>query len=245
MLKGKITQAEFDALHEEIKKLYKKEGDAFLLQLSPEDDLGALRRAKDREAQTAKDEKDRADKLQKQLEAIEGDDARKKGDIAGLERSWEKKRDDAVAAVQAKLDGAKAFIEKMLVKDKAELLATKLGGKDNAEILTPHIEKRLKAEYAEGADPKTRVLDAAGGISALTLDDLEKEFVANPKFKSIIVVSNASGGASGDKGTGNSAVPNGKKFADLSETERIEWSKSDPAGFNRAVEEHRQTKRKF
>ena len=62
--------------------------------------------------------------------------------------------------------------------------------------MLPHIKNRLVADF-EGDEPVTRILGPDGKPSNMTLDDLEKEFVANKDFSAIIVGSKASGGAGG------------------------------------------------
>jgi hypothetical protein len=71
-----------------------------------------------------------------------------------------------------------------------------------------------------------------GKPSALTLADLEKEFVDNKAFAPIIRASNASGGgASG--GTGGGAT---KAFKDMNTAERTELYRKDPAAFKRETD---------
>ncbi|WEM33661.1 head scaffolding protein [Pseudomonas phage PSA-KC1] len=82
----------------------------------------------------------------------------------------------------------------------------------------PHIKSRLMADF-EGDTPVTRVLDKDGKPSALTIDELANEFVANKDFSAIITASKASGGAGKPSQNGGGAPKfNGQsdKPADLS-----------------------------
>lgn len=243
-MKRKLTKAEFDALDDTKKGLYKALGADYVLDLVDDDDPDALRRGRDREKQIAKEQKERADRLQAEIDALNGNNARKTGDIETLERSWQSKLDTQKATYEAQVAKLSAQLEKTLVHDKAISLASKLAG-DNAEIILPHLERRLKADLTGNA-PFTRVLDANGELSALTVEELEKEFVANPKFSAIIVASRATGGAGGSKGNGKTpAVLRDKKFVDLTESERIDFAKADPEAFKAAADAHRQSLRRI
>lgn len=225
-MKRKLTQEEFDALSDAIKALYKKNGDHYLLELE-DDPADELRRAKEREAQARKDAEKELEAARKKLADIEGDDARKRGDIATLEKSWNeklKKQEDDAAAIIAKY---RARTEKSLISDVAAQLAAKLAP-NAVKILLPHIRARLTVDH-DADEPVTRVLDENGKLSALTVADLEKEFRTNADFAAIIVGSNASGsGATGNKGGG---AP--KKLSEMNDKERIELYRSNPDEFRR------------
>jgi hypothetical protein len=232
-MKRKISKAEFDALSDAMKAFYKLEGADYLLQIEGEDDPAELRRARDREKQTAKEEKERADALQAKLDDITNVDARKKGDIDAIENSWKEKLRVKELELTTQLNRLKQQVNQLLVKSSIVKLASDVAG-DNADLLMPHLEKRVVVEY-DGDVPKLRILDAEGKPSALTIEELEKEIVANKKFASIIIASRASGGAdSGNKNGNRSAVQDGKKFSELTEAERIDFHKRDPQGFEAA-----------
>jgi hypothetical protein len=90
-----------------------------------------------------------------------------------------------------------------------------------------------------GDKPATVVLDKDGKPSTMKPAELAKEFVANKKFAAIIKASSASGsGAAHQQGSGGAAVYKGKKFSELSETERTSWYKEDKAGFIAARDAH-------
>jgi hypothetical protein len=233
MLKSKINKADFDALPEALKAYYKQDGDNYLLQ---SDEFDELRRAKDRVTTEAKTEKERADRLQTQVDELVANPDKQK-DITTLENSWKQKLADQKTAYEAKQTRLTEQLQKTLVADQALRIATELAG-DKAEILVPHIEKRLKADL-DGDTPVTRVLDAAGKLSASTFDDLKKEFVDNSKYSAIIIASNANGGA-GSKRTEASTVLKNKKFAELNDAERKQYFSDDPEGFRKAAAAHQQ-----
>lgn len=234
-MKFRLTKEQFEALNDEQKKEYVADGEGFKLNLEdiadPEDN-SALKRAKDREKQRADEAEAERKKLQDKLDAVSNDDARKRGDIEALEKSWKQKETDAKAAGDAAVNAFKGKMEKLLVNDVAMQIAVELT--KTVKLILPHIKARLKAEF-DGEDAITRVLDADGKPSALSIEDLKKEFRANPDFADIIIGSKASGsGARGGNGGGAS-----KKLSEMNDADRIEFAKNDPEGFKRAVAEQR------
>lgn len=190
-LKRNVTKAEFDALPKDIQTEYVADGDNYKLDVVGDEDTGALKRAKDREKQLRQEAEDRAKKAEAELDRINGDDARKTGDIATIEKSWQKKLDDQKADYDGKLSKRDAALKKSLIDDTAQKIASKIS--TAPALLLPHIKARLQADL-DGDSPATKVLDATGVVSALTLDDLEKEFVANKDFSAIIIAGKGSGG---------------------------------------------------
>lgn len=191
-LKRKITKAQHEKLSEDLKKEYKEDGDDFVLDVDGIEDTGELKRAKDREKQLRQEAEEKLREATEKLEGLESTDARKKGDIATLEKSWQKKLDDQKAELGGKLTKAQAHIQKTLVDNVAKDIAHKIS--NAPALLLPHIRARIVADL-DGDEPVTRILDANGKPSAATVEDLQKEFVANKDFSAIIVASKASGGA--------------------------------------------------
>lgn len=217
-LKRKINQATFDKLSDELKKEYKKgsSDDEFILDTEGDEDTGALKRAKDREKQRADDLEKERDDLKKKVEETENGDARKKGDIETLEKSWKKKLEDKEAELNGKLSKRDGMIQKTLVDNVASGLAHKISNAPG--LLLPHVKARITVDW-EGDEPKTRILDKDGKPSAMSVEDLEKEFSSNKDFSAIIIASKASGGArSAPTGNGGGAPANGNQSitADLS-----------------------------
>lgn len=216
----KLTKEQYDALPDSVKALFQADGDGYTKK--PDEggeDIGALKRGKDREVQARKDAEAQAAKLQADLDKLTDNDARKRGDIETLEKSWQSKIDGMEATHQEKLAKKDAFIKNALVTNVAQSIASEIAP-ENVSLILPHITARLTADL-DGDSPVTKVVDATGSLSALSVDDLKKEFVDNKDFASIIVGSKASGsGASADKSKRvGSAAPEGKKLVELSPTE--------------------------
>lgn len=202
-LKRKISKAEHAALADHLKAEYIEDGDEFRLDIEGDEDTGALKRSKDRESQLRKDAEAKLRQAQEELDRINGDDARKAGDIATLEKAWQKKLDDANKQAAEKQAAQQAFITRSLVDAKALEIASAISV--SPALMLPHIKARLQASFEEGADPKTVVLDATGKPSALTVDELCAELRSNKDFAPILKGTNASGGAAGSKPAGGAA----------------------------------------
>lgn len=198
-LKRKIDKATFDKLADNIKFEYVADGDNYVLQTEGDEDTGALKRANLRLKDQLEAEERRADAAIEKLEKIEKNPARKQGDIDALERQFNKDKEEAVNAVQTKLDKANSFIKKTLLETTASTIAEKIS--TAPAIIRPHIERRLTVDI-DGDEPSIKVVDASGKATNLTPDKLGEEFVANKEFSSIIRVTKASGGA-------GPQVPNG------------------------------------
>jgi len=215
-LKKKLTKAEHEKLPDHLKAEYIEDGEGFRLDVDGEEDTGALKRAKDREAQLRKDAEKEAKELRERLESIEGDDARKKGDIATLEKSWQSKLDKQRDEYEAKVSKLTSHTTTTLVDNVASQIAHKIS--NAPAVIMPHIKSRLMADF-EGDAPVTRILDKDGKPSAMTIDDLSAEFIANKDFSAIITASKASGGAGKPSQNGGGAPKTPGSFdqpADLS-----------------------------
>src|ERR1044072_8043734 len=191
-LKKKINKEAYEKLSDALKAEYTQDGDEYKLDVEGDEDVGALKRAKDREVQNRKDAEKRAKEAEDKLAELEGNNARKNGDIATLEKSWQSKLDEANAKSKAKIDALTSHMTKSLVDNVALDIATKIS--TAPKLLIPHIRARLVADF-EGDEPKTRVLDKDGKPSALTPDELGAEFASNGDFAAIMRAGKASGGA--------------------------------------------------
>jgi hypothetical protein len=236
MLKSKINKADFDALPEALKQYYKANGDHYLLE---SDDAVELRNAKDREAEARRIATERADRLQAEKDAAEAATneallakAKKEKDVEALEASWQAKLDAAVNAEVTKRTKREDQLRELLVENKAIELANELS--ISPKLILPHIRERLAAEL-DGDKPITRVLDADKQPTAKTLAELKQEFIDNKDFASIIKGSKGSGGGAGGSGSGGGA--DGKKFTDLSETERVALHAENPVKFREMAHE--------
>lgn len=203
----------------------------FILQTEGDEDTGALKRAKDHEAAARRAAEKRVKELEDaNAEAAEAarvaaeEAAKKSGNVAALEKSWSDKLTAAVAAAEAKfkpeVDSLTTDVQRLLIDNVAQAIASKVAVKGSEEVLVPHIQRRLRVEVRDGKRV-TVVVDADGKPSASSIDDLTKEIVGHKAFAPLIAGSGGSGGGAG--GTKPGGAPGAKSLT------RKEFDGLDPA----------------
>jgi len=183
MLKRKISKSDYDAMADALKAEYKPNGDGYVLDT---DDARELISARDAE-------KARADAVATELAATKKslkDMTDANGDFTSIKASYEAKI--------ATLTAENGTLNTTLSGERRDRFvgeaANKIAGRFSVpKLVTPEIAKRLDVDPRDGKT--VRVLGTDGKPSALTLVDLEKEFVDNPEFKAIVVASKSSGSA--------------------------------------------------
>lgn len=232
----KMVLENLDGLDEGLRSLYEEKDGKFHLKLDGYEDPGALLRAKQHEKEARKKAEDELRDVRKELTELkdrldnESDDKnRKKGDVAAIEESWRKKLEAREAELKGELGKRDETINRLLVDNVATRLAGELS--DSPELLEGLIRARLRVH-----DGETRVVDEKGELSAATIEELAKEFRENKKYAAVIRGSQANGG--GSNGGGNGARGT-KAFKDLSEKERTELSRTNPAEFRRLADAHK------
>lgn len=225
-LKTKLTKAEYDALPDALKAEYLERDGAFLLQTDAAAELIAARDREKARADTLQREKDEAEAARVASETAAAEEkARKAGDIAALEKSWEAKLATGIAAEKARADKLQKQLDGM-IDLKAEAIAAEISV--TPELLAPVIARRLTLDLS-GDKAIVRVLDANGQPSAANFAELSKEYVDNPKYAPIIRGTNASGGSAEGNSSGGSAA--GKKISDMTEAEQVALYNKDPNAY--------------
>ena len=246
-LKPKISATDFEALDASVKSIYVKEGDSYRLDVEGfviEKDPAALLNAKEHEKRLRQeaesmlkklqdDIKGQQDALKKAQEEAEMERMRKSGDITSIQKSFETKIAEMQKQQTEQLTRYREAVAKAELDRVANQIAAKIGVDSNAAtLLLPHVKSRLKSDMSEDL-PQIRVVDSNGELSANSLDDLQKEFIANPAFGAIIVGSKATG-ASGHGNVGGAKVSTqGKKFTDFSATELSQIRRDNPQEYER------------
>ncbi|MEG1234545.1 MAG: hypothetical protein RSE18_12000 [Acinetobacter sp.] len=218
--------ASLDDVDETLRNLYEEKDGEFVLKVAglPEvEDVSGLKAnyAKlldEKKKQTAKLAEEQAEKDRLAEEA-----ARKTGDIATLEASWQAKFQEREAQLLAESKANQDKVLKLTTGAAAERLAQKLAVQGSSDVLLPHIKHRLYLKE----DGSVGVLDSQGGLSAATIEDLEKEFRTNAAFKPLLAADCGSGGGA-TGGFGGGAV---KKREDYTEQEMREMLDREPAKF--------------
>lgn len=232
-MKLKLNTEEYDLLDDSLKTIYQKDGDNYILPIEGMEDTGALKRAKEHEKerrQKAESElKEVKDKLTEKEDEIINlhKGAVSKDDVEALEKSYKEKLEKTAAEYESRISEAEGSLRNMLVDNVATKLANEIS--TVPDLMSGAISARLTTEIVDG-NAVTRVLDQNGKPSALTVDELKKEFIANEKFSSIIVGSNATG--SGATGSGNGSGAS-KKLSEMSEAERVNLFKESPEDYRK------------
>lgn len=235
MLKRKIDKKTYEALPEAIQAEYELDGEDYILQAEGED-LSALKNAKEHEkAARQKVEKELRDlkeaeeaKIKKATEKAREDalkEARENSDIEALEKSWKAKYDAMVKTKDGEIAALNGAAKETTVTALAKAMAQEIS--TVPELLQDRIESRLTVELVDGKFT-TKVVDAAGQPSALTIEELRKEFVENSALKSIIKAGAASGGGA-DNSSGGGAT--NKPFNEMSAAERKALKDANPERF--------------
>lgn len=220
----KITVEQYNVLTAEQKKLWKKEGDEYAL-VGDTEIAAEARRAKEREKQRADEAETKLAELTTRLETLEGTDAKKRGDIQAIEKSWSDKLEAAKKTSEKSISTLKSQLEKVMIDNAINGIASEIftNPKRDSRLLSD----RVYVDY-EGDAPVVRVKDTEGKPSALTLEDLKKETVDNKDYKDILIGSKASGSGGTGGGSGGGAS---KQPKDYSEAERIELYRTNPGKF--------------
>lgn len=190
-----------EGLSDVMQKEYKKGDDGkFYLDVEGVENhpnVGALKRAKDREVEESKTLRTQLATLTEERDGMLKGNV-PKADVDKLEASYKAKLADTEKVLKSQLAGAESSLNTLLVENVAQRIATEIS--TSPELLIPHIRGRLKAEIVEGK-PFTRVLDSNGALSANSIDDFKKEIIENPVFSPIIISSRASGSSAPQGGS--------------------------------------------
>lgn len=218
--------ASLDDVDESLRNLYEEKDGEFVLKVAglPEvEDVSGLKANYARLMDEKKEQQRLAREAQAEKDRLAEEAARKTGDIATLEASWQAKFQEREAQLLAEAKSHQDKVLKLTVGSEAQKLAQKLAVQGSSDVLLPHIKHRL---YLKD-DGSVGVLDSQGGLSAATIDDLEKEFRSNAAFKPLLAADCGSGGGA-TGGFGGGAV---KKREDYTEQEMREMLDREPAKF--------------
>ena len=212
-LSYQLDQDGFNGLDETTQKLYTQSDDGnYILNITgmPTEDVEGLRKKRDELMNETKAEKEKRKQLEARLAELEqdkqnkaDDEARAKGDIEALQKSWQSKLDKTQSEHKTQIDNLNKRIYDMTVGQTALQMATELAVQGSANVLLPHIKSRLSLTNKDDGTHQIQVLDEQGNISALTLDELKADFKNNPAFKPLIAGVSATG--SGATGAGTKA----------------------------------------
>lgn len=191
----KITKEQYDALPDFMKATFKADGDGYTNGEVSADEVETITAGLKANNQALLDEKrtetEKRTAAEKAAKEAADKAARDAGNIEAVDKSWQEKFAEYDANTKGKLESYHTQISKLTVGNAATQLAAKLFGK-NAGIMQRHVAERMTLEETDGGEFKVRILKD-GKPSALTTDDLEKEFRANADFASVLAGSAAGG----------------------------------------------------
>lgn len=227
-LKKKISKAEFEKLADHLKTEYVERGDGYILDLEGDD---VLERAKEHEKELRKAAEAEAKQLKERLATMDDEGMRKRGDIEALDKSWGEKLAAREKELNEKLGKRDSHLKGTLVDAVAQKIASTIS--TSPSLIMPHIKSRLVADL-DGETPMTKVLDKNGQLSALTIEELQNEFVTNPEFGAIIIGSKATGSRAPSQNVlQNRAFGSDTKPIDLSKlspTELVAYKEAQKTG---------------
>ena len=129
--------------------------------------------------------------------------ARKSGDVAALDKSWQEKFDALQAETSATIKERDNQIGGLTSGAQSLQVAAELAVEGSSEVLNTLVKSRFKTEYTEGK-PVTVILDKNGDRSAMTVAELKNELANDTALAPLISGSKASGsGGAGNKSSGS------------------------------------------
>lgn len=237
MLKIKVNQTEHDALPAHFQGEYKADGNgSFVLDTDQAfEDVTGLKSALANERTQHKATKDARTAAETNLATVseERDTLKTRaGKPSEVEAAYQKKLDEQKLSFATREQALSTSIRKMLVDNVALQMAGEIS--TAPALIQPHILARLSAVEEEGVW-LTRVLDKDGKVTANSVKELQQELIADAQFAPIIKGSSASGG-----GAAGSKLPaGGKKFGDMTESERVALHQKNPEEYRRLSAAHK------
>jgi len=235
----KTTKENYETLPEELRALLTEADDGYTLdpsKIMPKEDLGALKRAKDYEKEARVKAEEEIAKLKEKLTAKEQEvldlrtGAVPKDDFDALKSSYEEKLSRVEEELQSQVEARTNALNKILVDSVASEIASEISTVPS--LMKKEIISRLTTEEQNG-EFVTRVLDKEGKPSALTIEELKKEFLDNKDFAPVLIGSKANGsGASGSQGAGSTQ----KKLSEMTGAEKIELFRNDRDTYDQLLE---------
>ena len=226
--------ATLDGLSDEVKALYKQDGEVFVLEVEGNDDIDALQKKMDALLTEKKAEQDKRKQAEK-----DANDATEAKRLAAEKAALEKKDFESLynsalekittLETKAKEQAALATSEK--IEAEALKIATKAGAEgSNVALLARFVRDRLKPDQ----DGNIKVTDENGNLVMNSFDELAEQFKGGADYAALITGSKGSGGGAGGEGSGAGGA---KKLSDMGDKERSDLYKSNPEQFKQLVSE--------
>lgn len=147
-----------------------------------------------------------SNKQKEEVDLVEGKEYEK---LLGIKTT---QFDEKITAANSRADKAVLNLKSSLQERAVMELAVRLAG-DSAALLIPHLKDRVQVNEV-GEQYVVQVTDINGTPSALTMEDLGKEFKANKLFEKVLLGRQSSGGGSSGGSGGSGGTEEYAKYFD-------------------------------
>ena len=220
-------------IDESLQGLYEQTDTGYQLKVTgipePEkEDLSGLKNKVDELLREKKAASQKAREAAEEAEAARLEAAKKGNDTEALDKSWQDKFNAREIELKKELEELSGTLVKLTSGQTATKIAAEIAVQGSADVLLPHLERRLRTEFREGS-PVTVVLDKDGKPSAMSVDELKAEFQNSAAFAPLIVGTKANGagrtGGNESSGAGVNEVSR-SDFDRMNQAQRANFAKN-------------------
>ena len=220
-------------IDESLQGLYEQTDTGYQLKVTgipePEkEDLSGLKNKVDELLREKKAASQKAREAAEEAEAARLEAAKKGNDTEALDKSWQDKFNAREIELKKELEELSGTLVKLTSGQTATKIAAEIAVQGSADVLLPHLERRLRTEFRDGS-PVTVVLDKDGKPSAMSVDELKAEFQNSAAFAPLIVGTKANGagrtGGNESSGAGVNEVSR-SDFDRMNQAQRANFAKN-------------------
>ncbi len=220
-------------IDESLQGLYEQTDTGYQLKVTgipePEkEDLSGLKNKVDELLREKKAASQKAREAAEEADAARLEAAKKGNDTEALDKSWQEKFNAREIELKKELESLSGTLVKLTSGQTATKIAAEIAVQGSADVLLPHLERRLKTEFRDGS-PVTVVLDKDGKPSAMSIDELKAEFQNSAAFAPLIVGTKANGagrtGGNESSGAGVNEVSR-SEFDRMNQAQRANFAKN-------------------
>lgn len=231
MIEYKLDSLE--SIDESLQGLYEQTDTGYQLKVTgipePEkEDLSGLKNKVDELLREKKAASQKAREAAEEADAARLEAAKKGNDTEALDKSWQEKFNAREVELKKELEELSGTLVKLTSGQTATKIAAEIAVQGSADVLLPHLERRLRTEFRDGS-PVTVVLDKDGKPSAMSVDELKAEFQNSAAFAPLIVGTKANGagrtGGNESSGAGVNEVSR-SEFDRMNQAQRANFAKN-------------------
>ena len=220
-------------IDETLQGLYEQTDTGYQLKVTgipePEkEDLSGLKNKVDELLREKKAASQKAREAAEEADAARLEAAKKGNDTEALDKSWQEKFNAREVELKKELEELSGTLVKLTSGQTATKIAAEIAVQGSADVLLPHLERRLRTEFRDGS-PVTVVLDKDGKPSAMSVDELKAEFQNSAAFAPLIVGTKANGagrtGGNESSGAGVNEVSR-SEFDRMNQAQRANFAKN-------------------